>query len=363
MRILDKYIIKELAGPFIFGICAFSSIFIGTDVLFKLAKFITEQGASVYTVAKLFVYRLPGIVVLTFPMSMLLASLLAFGRLSGNSEIVAMKTGGLSFYRLTAPVVVVAFFVSVFAMYFNEMVVPAANFAYERTVLEEITKSGIPKKTQENVLYPEYKGGKIQRIIFARQFDEKTKGMTGVDIQEFEQERLARVLDAERAEWNGKNWDLINGTMYEMNEQGNVEHTMRFQKQIVNIDKNPVEISRAQKQPKQMSIKELKLHIKTLTRERVSTNELKVELHRRITLPLASLIFTIVGAPLGLQSYRSSSSIGLGQSIVIIFIYYSIMTISGALGESGTVPPVLGAWFPNLVMIAFGGWLIRRAAK
>lgn len=363
MRILDKYIIKELLGPFIFGICAFSSIFIGTDVLFKMARFITEQGASIYTVAKLFIYSMPRIIVLTFPMSMLLASLLAFGRLSGNSEIVAMKTGGLSFYRLAAPVVAVAFFVSIFAMYFNEMVVPAANSAYERTVQEEIMKTGAPQQTQENVLYPEYKDGQVQRIIFARKFDAQTKTMVGVNVQEFEKDRLARVLDAQQAVWNGKNWNMTNGTMHEVNEKGDVQHTMRFAKQIINVEKNPEEISRAQKKPKQMSIKELKLHIKTLEREYIPTYDLRVELHRRITLPLASLIFTLVGSPLGLQPHRSSSSIGLGQSIVIIFIYYSIMTVSGALGESGTIPPVLGAWFPNLVMIAFGSFLIRRAAK
>lgn len=363
MRILDRYIIKELAGPFIFGICAFSSIFIGTDVLFKMARFITEQGASIYTVAKLFVYSLPRIIVLTFPMSMLLASLLAFGRLSGNSEIVAMKTGGISFNRLVAPVVVVAFFVSIFAMYFSEMIVPAANTAYTRTVQEEINKTGTPQKTQDHVLLPEIKGVQIERITYARQFNAETKTMRGIDIQEFENDRLVRIVNAEQAVWNGKNWDLLNGIVYEVAENGNVDHMMRFQKQIVNVEKNPAEISRSQKQPKEMSIKELKMHIKALKRELVSTDALQVELHRRITLPLASLIFTLVGAPLGLQPYRSSSSIGLGQSIVIIFIYYSIMTVSGALGESGTIPPALGAWFPNLVMIAFGAWLIRRAAK
>src|SRR6266540_3257303 len=109
MRILDKYIIKELAGPFIFGIAAFTSIFIGTDTLFRMARFITEQGASIWTVSRLFLYSLAPIVVLTFPMAMLLASLLSFGRLSGNSEIIAMKTGGVSFYRLIAPVVIIAF--------------------------------------------------------------------------------------------------------------------------------------------------------------------------------------------------------------------------------------------------------------
>jgi lipopolysaccharide export system permease protein len=362
MRILDRYIIKELSGPFVFGICAFSSIFIGTDVLFKMARFITEQGAAILTVTKLFVYSLPRIVVLTFPMSMLLAALLAFGRLSGNSEVVAMKTGGISFYRLITPVIVVAFFVSIFAVFFNEMVVPAANTAYTRTIQEEINNAKLPK-TQDHVMIRDIKAGQLQRITYARQFNGETNVMQGVDIQEFENGRLARIINAEKASWNGKNWDLANGIIYGVAENGNLEHTLRFQKQIVNVEKSPNEISREQKQPKEMTIEELKTHIKVREREFVSTNSLQVELHQRIAVPMASLIFTLIGAPLGLQPHRASSSIGLGLSIVIIFVYYSIMTVSTALGQSGAIPPVLGAWLPNLLMITFGAWLIRRAAK
>lgn len=362
MRILDRYIIKELAGPFLFGICAFSSIFIGTDVLFKMARFITEQGAAIGTVAKLFLYSLPRIIVLTFPMSMLLASLLSFGRLSGNSEIVAMKTGGISFYRLIAPVVIVAFFVSICAMFFNELVVPAANAAYTRTVREEINKAQLTT-TQDHVMIRDIKDGLIQRITYARQFNAETNTMQGVDIQEFESERLARIINAEQAKWNGKTWDLVNGIIYAVDSDGNLERTLRFQQQVINVEKTPLEISREQKQPKEMSIKELKTHIKVREREFVSTNALQVELHQRIAIPLASLIFTLIGAPLGLQPHRSSSSIGLGLSIVIIFVYYSIMTVSTAVGQSGTLPPVLGAWLPNLLMIGFGAWLIHRAAK
>ena len=129
MRILDRYILKEILGPFIFGVAAFSSIFIGTSTLFKIAQYMTKFGAPFSVAVKLFFYSLPGIIALTFPMSMLLASLLSMGRLSGSSEIIAMKSSGVSFYRLTAPVFLVAFLVSVFTVVFNEKFVPAANIA------------------------------------------------------------------------------------------------------------------------------------------------------------------------------------------------------------------------------------------
>ena len=103
MRILDKYILKELMGPFFFGVASFSSIFIASSLLFRLTEYMTKYGASADMLFRLFLCGLPEIINYTFPMSMLLAALLSFGRLSGSSEITAMKSGGISFYRLAAP--------------------------------------------------------------------------------------------------------------------------------------------------------------------------------------------------------------------------------------------------------------------
>ena len=87
LRILDKYIFREIFLSFIFGICAFSAVFIGSGTLFKIAKFITDYGASLSAVVKIFVFSMPSVIIWTFPMSMLLATLLTFGKLSGSSEI------------------------------------------------------------------------------------------------------------------------------------------------------------------------------------------------------------------------------------------------------------------------------------
>ena len=92
IRILDKYIFREVFKAFIFGICAFSAVFIGSGTLFKIAKYITDYGASLSAVVKVFVFGLPSVIMWTFPMSMLLATLLTFGRLSSSSEITAMKS-------------------------------------------------------------------------------------------------------------------------------------------------------------------------------------------------------------------------------------------------------------------------------
>ena len=122
LRLLDKYVLKELLYPFVFGVASFSTIFIASSMLFKIVKYITTYGASTSSVTRLFLYSMPEIINYTFPMSVLLATLMAFGKLSGSSEIVAMKSGGVSYYRMVAPVLIVGFIVSMFSVIWAEKV-------------------------------------------------------------------------------------------------------------------------------------------------------------------------------------------------------------------------------------------------
>jgi lipopolysaccharide export system permease protein len=362
MRILDKYILKELLGPFIFGICAFSSIFIGTSTLFRIAEYITKYGASISSVVKLFIYNLPQIIVMTFPMSMLLASLLAFGRLSASNEIIAMKSGGTSFYRLSAPVFIAAFFVSTFATFFNEFVVPASNIAYNNVVRYEIKKDYSPR-LQNNISIPEENGGVLERVTYAHKLDPNNNTMYVITIQEFANDQLVRVENAEKGIWDKDQWVIYNGIVHDLAPEKQTARTMTYEQHVVPIKKNPTTILSEQKKPEEMSIKELKQRIRTLQDQYVPTSEYEMEMHKRLSIPMASFVFALIGTPLGLQPHRSSSSIGLGISIIIIFIYYTIMTVTVALGQGGTIPAVWGAWLPNIIGIIAGAFLIRKASS
>lgn len=362
MRILDKYILKELLGPFVFGVCSFSSIFIGTSTLMRIAKLITQYGAEPLSVAKLFFYSLPSIVVLTFPMSMLLATLLAFGRLSASSEITAMKSGGLSLMRLAAPVFMAAFFVSCFSIVFNEKVVPAANSAYRYVVKVEIEKNTKPK-TQDHVIIKDIEGDQLTRLTYARRFDEASSAMQAVTVQDFEGDRVVRIQNAEKAVWQDGRWEMEHGVINDLTAEGGLSRTLTFDKQVLPLDKNPKAISMEQKEPEEMTIRELKLHINALKREYAKVGKFEMELYQRYTIPFAAFVFSMIGTPLGLSPQRSSSSIGLGISIIVIFIYYATMTICTALGQGGTVPAILAAWIPNLLGVAAGLWLIWRKSR
>lgn len=362
LRILDKYIFREVCKAFLFGICAFSAVFIGSGTLFKIAKYITDYGASLSAVIKVFIFGLPNVIMWTFPMSMLLATLLTFGRLSSSSEITAMKSCGIGFFRIATPAIILGFFVSIAAILFNEHVVPWANTAYRNVVYYEI-QGNTGAKSQDHIILKDIKDGQIQRLLYARRYDADSQSLQNVTLQEFNDAgKVSHVENAEYAEYEGKEWIMHNGMLYDISD-GESEHTLRFNTQVLPISASPRQIVREQKNPEELTMKELKAQIRIMKTQYVDTNKLETELYQRITVPMASLIFALIGVPLGLQPTRNSSSAGFAMSVIIIFFYYALMTMANAIGRSGVLSPMLAVWIPNIVGLIAGLFLIRKASR
>lgn len=364
IRILDRYMFREVFMTFLFGICAFSAVFIGSGTLFRIAQYITEYGASLASVTKIFFLSLPGVVIWTFPMSMLLGCLLAFGRLSAASEITAMKSCGISFYRISAPALILGFFVSLFAVWFNEYIVPWSNSAYARVLNYEIMKNTVPQ-SQEHIIIKDIQEGQIVRLIYARLYDATTETMQGVTLQVFDGGRASHVEEAEYAKWDNDKWIMYEGKLYDIpkDSKKDAQHKLSFARQILPIADSPSDILRAQKKPEELTIKELREQIRILQERFVNTKKMETELYQRFTVPFASFIFALVAIPLGLQPQRASSSRGFALSLIIIFIYYVFMTMGGAVAQSGAAPAMLAVWLPNIIGLVAGVFLMRQAAR
>lgn len=362
MRILDKYILKEFIGPFLFGVCAFTAVFVGTGTLYHIANLINQYGASAWAAFRVFVLAMPSIIVVTFPMSVLLGSLMAFGRLSSSSEMIVMRAGGQNFIRLAMPIFIAAFFISIGATAFNEYVVPKANNAYNTIINEEI-KHNVAPTTQDHIIIKNTKGSDISSLMYARQYDANTKQLKDITVQEFENDTLMRVEQADRADWNGQKWVMHEGMIYDVSANEQTTRSLKFQNQALPITQKPNKINASQKKPDELTIRELREQIKLLDQNSVNTNKMKVEMYNRFALPLASLVCAIVGAPLGMQKQRGSSSIGFGISVVVIFIYYSIMTLGNALGNGGKIPAYLAAFLPDIICGVAGVILVYKKSK
>ena len=361
LRILDIYILKEVLSALLFAICAFTAVFIGSGTLFRIAQYITEYGASVSSVVKVFVYGLPGIIMWTFPMSTLLATLLTFGRLSSSSEITAMKSCGISFGRIAAPAIFLGLAVSVCSIIFNEHVVPWANTSYNNVVYYEI-QGNTEMKSQDHIIVKEIMNDKIQRLVYAREYRASDETLQGVTMQEFNEDgKVIHVENATFAEWVNSTWIMHEGIIYDISEDERTR-SMRFNKQILPVKASPRQIVREQKTPEELTMRELRAQIEIMKSQYINTNELETELYQRFTIPMASLIFALIGVPLGLQPTRNASSMGFALSVVIIFVYYAIMTLANAIGTGGLLEPMIAVWIPNAIGLVVGGFLIYRAS-
>lgn len=361
--LIDRYMIGEVLGPFLFGVASFTGILTATSVLFNLITLMVRFGIPLTTVLQVLALRMPEMAFYTFPMSMLLAALMSFGRLSGDSEIIALRASGVSLYRILAPVVFAALSVSVITIALNEFVVPQADWAAKNLLYEAQNKRKLPT-ARDNVFYEEMEDNQLKRFFYARHFDGDT--MRGVLVQEFENNELSRIVKADSAAYEGDAWVFRNGMLYQMAENGEYRYVVKFARQVLPIKQSLLTLSRENRQPMEMNIGELSSHIKRLEgagHQGSEIRELAVQLHQKLSVPFASLVFALVGVPLGLRPNRSSSSLGLGLSILVIFIYYVTMFVFMALGQSGYLPPVLSAWLPNVLTALIGCLLIYRAAK
>jgi lipopolysaccharide export system permease protein len=360
IKILDRYIFKELIEPFLFGLGAFTSILSASMILFELVRAVILKGMPFTVAMQVFVYRLPGIIIYIFPMATLLAALLAFSRLSSDSEIVAFRASGISLYRLMVAVLFFGLLVSFANLLFSEIVVPESNKAAKNLLLETAVER--KPKLQRNVFVPEMEGGELKRIFYADTLEGDT--MKDVIVQEFSKGKLTQIVTAQKATWNKQKnqWIFQSGTIYLIAETGEYKHLIKFKEQSVAIKYTPADFYVGDKKPEEMTINELRGFISLKEKMGVDVTDFKIQLNLKMSIPFASLVFALLGAPLGITRRRASSSIGLGLSILVIFMYYILTFISMAIGELKIIAPVLSAWLPNIITGGVGWYILSKAA-
>lgn len=361
-KALDRFIFGELIGPFFFGLMAFTIIMVAGGLLFRIADLVIKNGVSLGIVVRLFLYYLPRMAATAIPMSCLLAALLGFNKLSANSELVALKSSGISFTRIIKPVFIMAFFVSIGAFFINETLVPVSERAAANVMAYEVFKQS-PPVFKEKVFLKEESGGALKRVIYVNKMDIKDGKMSDVIVQEFEKGQLSRLVSAENGEWIDGSWWLEEGKVFEITKDKDVSLLFTFDKQALQLNLNPGEAARAARTPDEMTLNELFREISMMKQKGMDVSKIVMILNLRFSVPWACLVLAIVGAAVGSRPQRSSSGMGLGLSVIIVFVYYVILSFTQSLGDAGYLHPVFAAWIANIVFLIIGGGLTLRANR
>jgi len=356
-KILDRYIISEVLS-FVALTASALTIMLIVRTLFELTDMLIIERVAWPYIIKLLVYRLPAFLVLTLPMSLLASSELAIGRLSTDSEITAMRAGGISLRRIIIPFLIAASVVSILSFVINDYIVPEANYLSQNIIREIVQKKG-PSYIRRNVFFRDAEN----RYFYVNQFDEKNMIMQDIIVYEFNGEGSIRTITAKEGTWVADTWKLESGTIYNNHENEEGAYEMSFATLDIILKEDLQKFFKTQRTPQEMSSKELKQQIDILQQAGVDTKSFEVDLYMKYSVPFSGLIFVLLGVPLGLRVKRGSKATGIIISIVLVFVYYISVSTIRSLGRGGTIVPVLAAWLPNIIFAILGTILIFRAEK
>ena len=353
LKLIDRYIANEFWQPLLFGIGIVTGVWFGADQLRTIFNLIMRAGVPINMAFTILGLHLPEIIVMTIPIGVLLGTLLVFNRLSSDSEIIAMRTSGVSFYRIMVAPLIFGLMTSIASFAVNEFVVPVANRTSKKLEFLALYKSELPSG-QANFTYMERgKDLTLNRVFYIGLCD--GKNLYNVIILDFTRNKLVQIISAASGMWNHGEWILREGRTYVLAGNSDITRILQFKTLKLPGIQNVQKIMDTGKVvPKEMNMWELGNYIKLLGESNAVSNDLLVRYYQKVAQPLACLIVALAGAPLGLLARRSRSNLGLIYSAVVVFLYYVLQSTSGALGESGRISPMLAAWLPNIFVGTLG---------
>ncbi len=346
-RLLDRYVGRELLSPFLVGASAFLVILVG-DILYVLAEYLARGQVPLWALLRLFFYKLPHMLVITFPVSTLLATLLGVGRLAKDGEIVALRMAGLPLVRVFVPVVGFGLAVSALSFCVNEYLTPLANRKADELVRRTIFREVFP-----NVKQDVFFRGPQNRYFYVRQVDYTNRVLQGVMVYELGGS-FPRLITAKRATMGEGVWLLEDGVVREVDDSGFTTYEAGFQRLVLRVEVDAQGLLLQQKTPNEMSAAELRQHMDQLRQTGADPQPLAVDYYFKFAAPVAALIFAFMSAPLGLVAARGGHYTGVGAAIALVFAYYAIMSTARAWAKAGALHPFLGAWAANLAFLLVG---------
>ncbi|HEY3377972.1 MAG TPA: LptF/LptG family permease [Armatimonadota bacterium] len=373
MKILDRYISVSVAAAFCSGVAMFMVLLCAMSLLKQLIELIAEKGVPFGMALTIFAYKIPGMLVYAFPMAVLLGILLTFSRMSSESEMVAIRAAGISFVRVIIPTLFIAALVSGMTFWISNVFAP---YASKKSM--ELTKAALHEmKIPDPLSYVRLQDGKIGYAITAAQLDVDAGTMQDVTVLYYAKGVPEVFVHADAARWlpaHGR-WEFPHGGyVKEVSPNGSgmsatpgsSSPQLMLESYAMQLQESPFDLSTGKKDPADLTSQEIRTYVAHLRHIGDPNHDLgkwATRLIQRYATPFTCLVFALIGAPLGLRHHRTSSAVGLGISLLVIFTYYFISVYLSTFGDSGRLSPTIAAWTPNVLGALLGIGLIINANK
>ncbi|HWP66925.1 MAG TPA: LPS export ABC transporter permease LptF [Candidatus Limnocylindria bacterium] len=364
-RILYRYTLREMMTPFLLGLGVFTFVLLLARLL-RLIELVVNRGLPATQVLRLFSYLLPAFLEVTVPMAMLLAILVAFGRLSADSEITALRSAGVSLYQLTPGVATIVAASTLVTLLLATHARPWGNHAM-RLALFEIARTRATAGIRPQVFNDEFDG----LTIYTERVDNTTDRLVHLLIADQRDPNQQNTIFAAHGvlvsdpERHAVTLRLEDGVIYTRDASGRAEYRTEFESYAVSLDLEATlaGLSEEPEDPKELTLPALAARIESNRANGLPVTRELAEYHRKFAIPFACVVFGLLGLPLGVQPGRAVKSRGFTVSVVVIFVYYILLSVGQALAEQDRMPAALGLWLPNLVLGIAGLVIFHRAAR
>ena len=363
-KIVHRYIFREILVPFLFGLSIFTFVLLIARLL-KLIELVVNRGVPAGNILRVFGYIMPAFLEVTVPMAMLLAILIAFGRLSADSEIVALRSSGLSLYQLVTPVAIFVCLATLTTGALSIYVRPWGNRSL-KAALFDIARARASAGIKPQVFNDDFPG----LVIYTEAVDSTNDRLHHVLVSDERSTDQHNTIFAREGTMvsNPKTQTvtlrLRDGAIHTTDARGGAEYQTDFQSYDVNLDlRQTLAAAQDQRDPKEMTLGQLRRAITAKEAKHLPFGPELVEYHRKFSIPFACLVFALVAVPLGIQPVRAVRARGFSVSLAMIFVYYILLSAGQALAEHELIPAVVGLWLPNGVFAGVGVYLFIQAGR
>jgi lipopolysaccharide export system permease protein len=361
LTILDKYILRETSRTVFIGLLAFIAVFVSADMIENVDDFV-DNNVGLPTILKYYAFQVPRIFTLTLPVAMLISCLFTVGQMARHNELVAIKASGIRFARTVVPLVGIGLTASLISLGVGEIIEPEANSIVRSIKSNEIKKSSRQRqpRIRTNISYR----GKDGVFYFAPEYDTRKNIMKEVVVEKSSKGHLIFRLNASTASWQDSAWVFNEAWIRWFDEEGEVEREAYVPEGPVrDLKDSPAEIVREQRQPEEMSYRELAHLVSRINESGGDATKYRVGLNMKLSFPFTNLIVVLIGSPLSARLRRGGLAVGMGLGLSLTFVYYWFIRVGQTVGEHGMLPPLIAAWLGNLFFGVTGLLLILRAEK
>jgi LPS export ABC transporter permease LptG/LPS export ABC transporter permease LptF len=359
-RVLDAYVLRGFVFFFVIVLGVLSSLFI-VVTLFERIPDILKNNIPAGTVVIYFVFLLPQIFFWVIPLAVLLANLISLGTLTKSNEILAVKAGAISLYRMSLPLIVMGALLSGTVYLMQEYLLPWTNKRQDEYL--DVIRNRPPQSYRDPGR--KWMMGSDNRLYNYSLFDPDSNTFANISVLTLDAKsfQIREWFYAKRGTWTGSAWNFEEGWVRDIpvdRSKAYLSPVQKFgQRSVATLDA-PSYFRKEVREADQMNYRELESYVTNLRQSGLDVSSLTVDLYRKLSFPLVSFIMALIGIPFSFKTGRKGAFYGIGFCLAVGILYWSTFELFGKLGGINQLEPFVAAWFPNLIFGASGFWLMLR---